>query len=265
MLRTTANLATLLLTTTLASSVHAEIKTQTVTYQIDAQPFEGTLVYDTAKPNLPGLLMVPNWMGPTPQSLEKAVEIAQSGYVVFMADMYGSSVRPKDADEAGKAAAAVRSDRPLMRKRAKAALDQLTGHASTTGMNLKQVGAIGFCFGGGTVLELARSGEPLSGVVSFHGNLDTPNPADAQNIKTSLLVLHGADDPYVPAEQVQGFESEMRTAKVDWQLVSYGGTVHSFTDKYATAKGQAEYNPQSAVRAFRAMNDFFSERFAATP
>lgn len=97
----------------------------------------------------------------------------------------------------------------------------------------------------------------------MHGNLDTPDPAIAKNIKTSVLVLHGADDPYVPTEQVRAFEAEMRAAAVDWQLVSYGGTVHSFTDPYAKTAGQAEYQPLSAARAFKAMQLFFDERFAA--
>ena len=247
----------------LAGTAHAQMQKIETAYEIDGKPFTGYLVYDDSRGRLPGLLMVPNWMGPTPQSLEKAERIAAMGYIVFMADMYGSAIRPQNADEAGKAAGAVRADRPLMRHRARQGLEQLLTKAPQNLLDKDSIGAIGFCFGGGTVLELARSGAAIDGVVSFHGNLDTPDPSLAKQIQTSVLVLHGADDPYVPADQVSGFEAEMRAAGVDWQLVSYGGTVHSFTDPYAATPGQAEYQPRSAARAFTAMQNFFAERFAA--
>lgn len=176
--------------------------------------------------------------------------------------MYGKSIRPSNAEEAGAAASKVRADRPLMRKRAQAAVDVLKAQDSEVALDLDKLGAIGFCFGGGTVLELARSGAPLKGFVSFHGNLDTPNPADAKNIKAPVLVLHGADDPAVPQEQVDGFIAEMKAAKTDWQLVSYGGAVHSFTNPKANVPGRNEYHPVVAARAFKAMNDLFDEVFA---
>src|SRR3990167_4338315 len=124
--------------------------------------------------------------------------------------------------------------------------------------NAQEAGA-----GGGAVLELARSGADLQGFVSFHGNLDTPNPADAQNIQAPVLVLHGADDPSVPPEQVEGFIAEMKAANTDWQLVSYGGAVHSFTNPQANTPGRNQYHPQVAARSYRAMNDLFDEVFAA--
>jgi dienelactone hydrolase len=126
-----------------------------------------------------------------------------------------------------------------------------------------RIAAIGYCFGGGTVLELARSGANIAGVVSFHGNLDTPNPSDAKAIKAKVLVLHGANDPYVPAEQVAAFESEMRQADVDWQLMAYGGVVHSFTNPEAgndPSKGVA-YNEAADKRSWAAMKQFFAEIF----
>ncbi|MGB7388134.1 MAG: dienelactone hydrolase family protein, partial [Pseudomonas neustonica] len=180
-------------------------------------------------------------------------------YVVFVADMYGKDIRPQNADEAGAAATVVRSDRPLMRHRVNAALDVLREQAKKVPLQTDNLVAIGFCFGGGTVLELARSGTEIKGVVSFHGNLDTPEPADADAIKMPVLVLHGADDPFVPQEQVLAFEDEMRNAKADWQLFSYGGAVHSFSDPYAKMTGKAEYHPQVAQRAFGAMRQFFNE------
>jgi len=128
-------------------------------------------------------------------------------------------------------------------------------------VNSKQVGAIGYCFGGTTILELARSGADIVGAVSFHGGLNTPTPGDAKKIKCKVLALHGADDPFVPADEVQAFEKEMRDAKVDWQLTAYGGAVHSFTDKGAgddNSKGAA-YNAAADARSWQAMKNFFDE------
>jgi dienelactone hydrolase len=126
-----------------------------------------------------------------------------------------------------------------------------------------RVAAIGYCFGGTTVLELARSGAPITGVVSFHGGLSTPNPNDAKNIKAKVLALHGADDPNVPPKEVAAFEEEMRQGGVDWQLIAYGGAVHSFTDWNAgndNSKGAA-YNERADRRSWEAMKQFFAELF----
>lgn len=243
-----------------ASLSQAEVVVQTVAYQIDGEAFEGMLVYDDSvtEPR-PGLLMVPNWMGVTENAAKKAYRAGGSDYVVFIADMYGKDIRPSNTEEAASAAGTVRGDRALMRKRVNAALDVLRAQADSVALDTERLGAIGFCFGGTSVLELARSGTQIAGVVSFHGNLDTPNPEDARQIRMPVLALHGAIDPYVPDEQVAAFQKEMRDADVDWQLVSYGGAVHSFTDPTASATGQAEYHPQVAERAFTAMRAFFNE------
>jgi len=240
----------------------AAVVVKPVAYQIEGEAFEGMLIYDDAVSTpRPGLLMVPNWLGVTEESAKKAARAASDKYVVFMADMYGKAVRPSNADEARAAATALRSDRALMRKRAQAAVEVLKAQTSQVALDSSRLGAIGFCFGGGAVLELARAGADLQGFVSFHGNLDTPNPADAQNIKAPVLVLHGADDPAVPQEQVDAFVAEMKAAQVDWQLVSYGGAVHSFTSPVANVPGRNEYHPVVAARAFKAMNELFDERF----
>ncbi|GDY25782.1 DeoR family transcriptional regulator [Agarivorans sp. Toyoura001] len=245
----------------LASSANATMVSQTVTHTIGDKSFESTLVFDDAKKGLPAILMVPNWMGPTEGSLTKAKKIAEMGYAVMMADVYGTDVRPSNADEAKVAATALRSDRPLLRARTKAALDAMKANLPSANTDADRVGAIGFCFGGGAVLELARAGEAINGVVSFHGNLDTPNPTDANNITSPVLVLHGAIDPFVPAKQVADFEQEMSAAKVDWQFVAYGGAVHSFTNPAAAMTGKAEYHPKAAARSFIAMDNFFAESF----
>lgn len=232
-------------------------------YEIDGEAFEGLIIYDDAVTTpRPGLMMVPNWLGVTERSAEKAARAAGDKYVVFMADMYGKAVRPSNPDEAKAAATSVRSDRALMRKRAQAAVDAFESQ-KVVPVDSEKMAAIGFCFGGGAVLELARSGADLDAFVSFHGNLDTPNPQDAKQIKAPVLVLHGADDPAVPQEQLDGFVAEMKATEVDWQLVSYGNAVHSFTDPYASVPGRNEYHPEVAKRAFQAMNDLLDERFAA--
>ncbi|WP_045218468.1 dienelactone hydrolase family protein [Desulfonatronum thioautotrophicum] len=240
----------------------AEMVAKSVVYNIDGEVYEGVLVFDAASSDTrPGIVMVPNWMGPSEQSIEKAARVAGQAYVVFMIDMYGQHIRPKNTEEAAAAAGQVRSDREMMRKRVNAGLETFKGLTDQAPLDASRMAAIGFCFGGGTVLELARSGTELGGVVSFHGNLDTPDTRDAENIATKVLVLHGADDPLVPDEQVLTFIQEMRNADVDWQLIHYGGAVHSFTDPYAAMPGTAEYHPVVAQRAFAAMEQFFDELF----
>lgn len=237
----------------------------TVPYEVNGVSFEGVLVRDDAIEAQPVLLMVPNWMGVTADNVESARSVAAMGYVVFVADLYGRSIRPANKDEAGLAAGTVRADRAMMRVRANASLDVLLAHAAKARADTSRVGAIGFCFGGGAVLELARSGRALAGVVSFHGNLDTPNPADAANIRSRVLVLHGANDPYVPPAQVDAFEMEMRAQPgVDWQLVSFGNAVHSFTDPHAATAGAAHYDERASRRAFGLMRSFFEEAFGAS-
>ena len=241
----------------------AALVTRPLAYEIDGQAFEGTLVYDdAAQERRPGLFLVPNWLGVTDRATEQAARAASDKYVVFIVDLYGKAVRPTTAEQAGAAASVLRGDRALMRRRAQAALEVFKAQAASIALDADRLAAAGFCFGGGAVLELARSGADLDAFVSFHGNLDTPNPADARNIQAPVLVLHGADDPSVSKEQLDGFVAEMKGAGVDWQLVSYGGAVHSFTDPYADVPGRNEYHPVVAARAFRAMHDLLDEVFA---
>lgn len=233
-----------------------------ITWTIDKTKYEGVLVYDDAsKAPRPGLLMVPNWMGVTDAAVKQAVELAGQKYVILVADVYGAANKPKDAAGAGKIAGALKGDRPLLRARVNKALAELLAQAKTAPLDTRRIGAIGFCFGGTTALELARSGANIAGVVSFHGGLSSPKPDDAKAIKARVLALTGADDPSVPPDEVDAFENEMRNAKVDWELTSYGNTVHSFTDPDANTPGRAQYNPPVAKRAFTRMNDFFDELF----
>jgi dienelactone hydrolase len=243
-----------------ALSAPAKVVSKKVGWEVDKVKFEGVLVYEDGGAARPGLVLVPNWMGVTEANVKQAELVASHGYVVLVADVYGVNVRPKTPDEAGKAAGALKGDRALLRKRTSKALEVLLAQKGTP-LDVTKVGATGFCFGGTAALELARSGAKLAGVATFHAGLSSPTPADAANFHGKVLAMHGADDPFVPAEEVKAFEDEMRAAKLDWQLVKFGGAVHSFTDVDAKQAGQAMYDERSARRAYQLMDQFFAEAF----
>lgn len=248
-----------------ASLAHAAPTTKPVSWTVDGTSFDGVLVYDAANAApRPGLLMVPNWYGVTDAAVEKAKTIAGDDYVVLLVDMYGRGVRPANPDEAGKAAGAVYADRAQMRERINTALATLR---ATEGAPLAKddIGAIGFCFGGATVIELARSGAELAGVASFHGSLGTSAPATAGDVKVPLLVMNGADDAFVSPVEIAGFEKEMRDAGADWQFVNFGGAVHCFAepDEDGSVIPGCKYHEPSYRRSMAMMRGFFDERFAA--
>lgn len=244
-----------------ASEAPAALRTEIVEYRHGDAVLEGYLAWDDAVTGKrPGVLVVHEWMGLNSYAKRRAEQLAGLGYVAFAVDMYGKGVRAKDRTEAAALAGKYKGDRPLMRARAAAGLEVLKGNPMTDG---GRIAAVGYCFGGTTVLELARSGATVAGVVSFHGPLDTPTPGDARNIRGRVLVLHGADDPRVPPAQVAAFEEEMRKGNVDWQLVAYGGAVHGFTNPDGgndNSKGYA-YNERADRRSWEAMKALFAEIF----
>lgn len=245
---------------TLASLLSAEVIVEPVEYELDGTEMLGTVAYPEGLDEpLPAILIVHNWMGPSEYFDSMAARLATEGYVAFSADTYGVDLRPETTEEASQAAGKLRGgDRQLLRDRMNNALDILRAMPQ---VDPHRIVAIGFCYGGTSVLELARSGAELSGVVSFHGNLDSPRPAAKGDIRTRVLVLHGHDDPYVPKEQVDAFTAEMVASGADWQLVSFGNTVHSFSNPNANNPGQSDYNPQTARRAWEMAHDFFDEVF----
>lgn len=255
--------AGLLLFTGIAQAATVE---HVVDYRIGDRTHRGYVYYDDAVATArPLLLLVPNWLGTTKANREQAADIAGQDYVVFVADLYGADAQPKDSEAAGAAVGKLYGDRPEMRVRAAASLKEARAYAKAKSLPVKEgeVAAIGFCFGGATVLEMARDGADLAGVVSFHGNLSLEAPAPAPRIATRILALHGDADPYVPVTQVEAFLAEMRQHRPDWELVSYGGAVHSFTDPHANQPGAAMYDEKIARRAFDAMRRFLAEAFAA--
>ncbi len=239
----------------MASASNATIRTKTIEYIHDGVTFEGFLAWDDAhKTPRPGVMVIHEWKGLESYAKSRTEQLAGLGYVAFAADLYGKGIRPQTPEEAGAQAGKLRADRPLMRARALASLEVLAGQSI---VDRNKLACIGFCFGGGATLELARNGAPLKGAVSFHGNLDTPNLIDANNIKAKVLVLHGAIDPVISPESIATFQKEMTDAKVDWQFVSYGGAVHAFTNPAAGER----YHPDAARRSWEAMKDFFDEIF----
>ena len=246
----------------LVTGVQAEIKETVVEYQSGDVVCEGLHVVDTAKTGkLPAVLIIHQWTGLSDNEKMRARMLAELGYNVFVADVYGKGIRPQPP-AAGQEAGKYKSNRKLYRERMLSALEVLDKDPQT---NPSQVAAIGYCFGGTGVIELARSGALLKGVVSFHGGLDSPTPTDGKSIKGKVLALHGADDPFVPAKDIAAFEQEMKDAKVDYKLVSYPGAVHAFTQKAAgndNSKGAA-YNEAADKASWEEMKAFFARIFKA--
>ncbi len=238
----------------------AEVVEVTMEYQQGQTVLEGYIVYDDAlvQDNAPAVLVVHDWMGFSEYPRARARQLAELGYVAMAVDIYGKGVRPQSVQEAWEVSLLYKENRQLMRDRISAALDTLREHPM---VNPARIGAMGYCFGGTVALELARGGEDVRGIVSFHGGLDASDTIKTENVKAKVLVLHGADDPLVPPQQVVAFQDEMREAGADWQMVFYGDTVHSFTQPDAgtdKSKGVA-YNKKADERSWEAMKNFFQE------
>ncbi len=241
------------------------MKTEDITYRDNAVSLSGFVAYDEKRianeTRLPGILIVHEAWGLGEHVIMRAKMLADLGYVGFAADMFGDRRTTTSREEALALIGEMRGNPPKLRARARIALDAMAALPYVDGTRLA---AIGFCFGGSTALELARDGATLSGVVSFHGALETKAPAKPGEVKPKVLVCHGADDPMIPPPHVVAFEDEMRKAGANWQVNSYGGTVHGFMNPKndgSIAPGIL-YNAQSDARAWAAMQAFFAEIFA---
>ena len=239
----------------------SEIEERIIEYKDGDVVLEGFLALpaDTSTP-APGVLIIHDWTGVGDYVKSRARQLASLGYVAFAADIYGKGIRPTDPKDCAAEATKYKSNLPLFHSRLNAGLQTLEGQQ---GIDKSRIAAIGYCFGGSGVLELARSGADIAGVVSFHGSLGTSAPASKDRLKTKILVLHGADDPYVPAQEVTEFQKEMSLAAADWQFISYGNAVHSFSKEGAgtdTASGNA-HDPKADARSWEHMKAFFNEIF----
>lgn len=244
-----------------ASLASAAIKTETITYTDGNTTCKGVLAYDDAQQgSRPAVLIAPEWWGVTQYPQNRARQLARLGYVAFVADIYGDGQTADDPQTAGGLATPFMQDRAKMRQRITAALDELKKQSN---VDQKKIAAIGYCFGGTAVLELARSGADLAGIVTFHGNLSNPNPSDDRDIKCKVLVQTGADDPMVTQKSVNAFEEEMRQTDVDWYVITYAKAVHAFTNPDADSHHMpgVAYNEKADKRSWQAMLDFFGEIF----
>jgi dienelactone hydrolase len=246
----------------LTGTAMAEVKTMLYEYTQGDTVCEAYVAYDDsiAGPR-PGVLIVHQWKGIGSHEQEIAVKLAKLGYVVFCADVYGKGVRATDSAEAGKQAGKYRTgDRALFRQRLVAALGELRGSFPEL-VDPTRVAAIGYCFGGTGVLELARVNADVVGVVSFHGGLAQGTGTTEPQILPKVLVLHGDADPNVPVADIRALEVELRTAKADWEFISYSGAVHSFTDRKAASEA-SRYDPKADARSWARLQDFLKEVFA---
>jgi dienelactone hydrolase len=249
----------------LALATRAEIKTQTVEYKDGDATLKGFLAYDDAvEGKRPGIVVVPEWWGLVDYPKSRAEQLAKLGYVAFAADIYGegyTTMDPKVAQQ--KAGEAKQAD--LLAKRGLLALEQLKKDPH---VDPSKTAAIGYCFGGGTVLEMARrGGGDLLGVISFHGALDTQHPAQVGEVKAKILVCHGDADPFVPAEQLAKFEKEMKDAGADVKVIKYPDAKHAFTNPDVDKVGLegAAYNKAADEKSWNDMQQFFKELFGTGP
>ena len=246
-----------------ATAAHGKLVTQSVEYRHGKARLEGYLAYDDAvKGRRPGVLIVHEWWGLNDYARQRARQMAELGYVAFALDMYGKGLATDDSAKARQLSAQFKG-KPLIRERAKAGLDVLAGHQL---VDPKRIAAIGYCFGGTTVLGLAYSGASVAGVVSFHGGVPAPKPEDLKQIKARILVCHGGDDAFVPDDRILAFQKAMRQAKVDWQFIAYGGAVHAFTNPKAGGAGikGVRYHERADRRSWRHMKMFFDEVFTSS-
>ena len=247
------------------TSAFAAPRAEKISWKEGGTDFDGYLVWDDAsKAPRPGLVMVPNWYGATDAAVAKAKVLAGKDYVILVADVYGRGIRPKNPDEAGKAVGAATADPKRLRARAAAAIATLKGAGAKAPVDARHVGAIGFCFGGMVALEMGRMGAKLDGIATFHGNLSTKLPAEKGAFQGPVLVMNGAEDSFVPPEQIHAFQDEMRKAGADWEFVNFGGAMHCFAepDEHGSLKG-CVYNAPAYRRSVRMMRGFFGEAFAA--
>jgi dienelactone hydrolase len=239
------------------------MKAEMIKYPMGAITSLGALVYDEKiAAKRPAVLMAPNWLGVTDAAIERAQLVAGDRYVVFVADMYGEGTRPADFPAAAALANPLRENAPEQRGRIRAAFDAMAKEASARNLVDARRAAVGFCFGGGNVLELARDGVEFSAAVSIHGDLKTAQAAKPGAVKASLLVIHGAPDPVTPKADRDAFEAEMDAAKAKWQMLTFSGILHAYTDQGHDVPGVAAWNEPATRQTYALTHQFIADAFA---
>ncbi|MFO8084697.1 MAG: dienelactone hydrolase family protein [Desulfobacterales bacterium] len=251
----------IILTLLIAVSADAKVVSQAVTYDHEGTVLEGYLAYDDALVGKrPGVLVVHEWWGLGDFVRERVDKLAGLGYVAFALDMYGEGIFTKDPSRAKELSSHLRG-KPIMRKRALAGLNVLK---NSDRVDVSRIAAVGYCFGGTTVLELAYSGADLAGVVSFHGGLTAAKTEDYDRIKAKFLILHGAEDNFISHDQIRAFHEGMRQSGADWQMIYFGGAVHSFTNPSADKADMQgiAYDQTADKRSWNYMTLFLGEIFS---
>jgi dienelactone hydrolase len=239
-------LAGAVLALSLVVQARAAIKEEPVTYKDGDTVLKGFVVYDDAKKGKrPGIVVVHEWWGITKHTREEAHKFAAQGYTAFVADMYGDAKTADNPKDASGLMKGLMGNPAGMQARFNAALAQLARHPT---VDAKRVGASGYCMGGAVVLNMARAGADLKGVAAFHANLVPQAPAAAGKVKAKIIVMNGADDPFVKPDSIEAFKKEMEGAKVDYKFINYPGAVHAFTNPEATEKGK-QFNLPLAYHA----------------
>lgn len=245
-------------------AAEAAVKTESVTYKHGDKTFHGYFAWDDAsKEKRPGVLVVHEWWGLNDYARKRAEQLAGLGYVGFACDMYGEGKTTEHPKEAGAMAMEVRKNQKEWRERGLAALNQLRKHPLVDDTKLA---AIGYCFGGSTVLQLAYSGADLDAVASFHGALSVPTEAEAKQTKAKILICHGAEDTFIPEKTIQDFKAALDTAKADYKFISYPNAKHSFTVPEAGKAGVAglAYNEAADKQSWQDMKEFLARAFGST-
>jgi dienelactone hydrolase len=238
------------------------MKAETIKYAMGPLTAEGALVYEERiSGRRPAVLMAPNWMGVTDKAIERGKLIAGERYVVLVVDMYGAGTRPADFGEAAQLANPLRANAAESRLRIRAALDALIAEGNRRDLIDHRRAAIGFCFGGGNILELARDGADIAAAISIHGDLKTPQPAHKGAVKAKLLVTHGTADPVVPKADVDGFQAEMDAAGAKWQMLLFGGVLHAYTDQGFDVPGVAGWDEPATRQTYACTHQFIADAF----
>ncbi len=235
-----------------------------IRYSVGGEAFASELIYDeSVKAKRPLLLVAPNWFGITPEWTERTRLLAGDRYIGFLVDVFGEGKRPANRPEAAAMANTQRAQAPEWRQRLHAALDHATIESERRGIgDTAKRAAIGFCFGGGGVFELARSGAAIAAAISVHGDLTTSIRAAPKQIKAAMLAIHGSEDPIAPKSRRDAFEAEMQQCGAKWQMLVFGGLYHSFTDIGINVPPEAQYNEAAARQTYAAAHAFIADAFA---